>query len=238
MFEYIILLYNDIEIRSILYEILTDLGYKITTVLTYKELLETLKRERPDYIILDATISEIATEIALKKIEEIDNKIKVIILNRSKNVFQIVQDVLKILREKEAGLLNQKETKGMHLKANILVVDDEKECAELIKNYLSRKGYDVDTAFSGEEAILKIETAKPDIVLLDIRLPGIDGIVVLKTIKNIDKSIIVIMTTVIEDSKVVKEAIELGADGYLIKPFNLIKLEEKIWNNAIQKCLK
>jgi DNA-binding NtrC family response regulator len=226
------------EVRSILYEILSDLGYRITTILKDKELLETLKTERPDYIILDPTIPEVPIEILRNKINAIDENIKVIVLENSRSVPQIVQDILKILREKDNFLSTPRENKGMHLEANVLVVDDEKECAELIKNYLSRKGYNVDTASSGEEAIFKVKIHKPDIVLLDIRMSGIDGIIVLKTIKDIDKSIIVIMTSVMKDDDVMKEAVELGADGYLVKPFGLLKLEETILKKAIQKCLK
>ena len=106
----------------------------------------------------------------------------------------------------------------------------------MIQSHLSKKGYSVTTAFSGEEAIFKIETSKPDIVFLDICLPEMDGIIVLKKIKNIDQSIIVIMTTAVEDDKVIEEAMELGANGYLVKPFNLSKLEETILINVIKNA--
>lgn len=230
MFEYIILVHNNSEIRSMLYEILTDLGYRVTTVLTHKELLDILKNERPDYIIINQNSTSPELEEILKEVRLIDENIKIIILDPDKNVFQIVRDVLKVLREKENSRATSKEPKRAHLKAKLLIVDDEKECTELLKNYFVRKGCNVDTALSGEEAILKVKNDKPDIVVLDIKMKGVDGIIVLKTIKDIDKSIIVIMTSVISDEQVVKEAMKLGANGYLVKPFNFAKLETTILN--------
>ena len=237
MFEYLILAHSDSETRSIFYEIFTNLGYKVTTVITYREVLDSLKKERPEYVIIDPKISDMTCETLLEKIKEIDSAIKVIILERDKNKLEFTQDILKLLKTQQAPSAARKDIKGLQLKANILVVDDEKECAELIKIHLSKKGYNVDTALTGEEAILKVEIAKPDIVFLDVHLPGMDGIVVLKTIKSIDNSIIVIMATAMVDDTVIQEAMKLGADGYLIKPFNLSKLEETILNNVINKRL-
>src|SRR4030042_2189732 len=225
MFEYIILVHNNSEIRSMLYEILTDLGYRVTTVLNNTGLLDTLKNERPDYIIINQAAAGSELEETLKEIRLIDENIKIIILDPDKNVFQIVRDILKVLKEKEHSASTFKEPKKVHLKSSILIVDDEKECTEMLKNYFIRRGCSVDTALSGEEAIMQVKNSKPDIVLLDIKMTGIDGIIVLKTIKDIDKSIMVIMTSVISDEQVIKEAMKLGANGYLVKPFNFAKLE-------------
>lgn len=231
----IVFAHNDEETRNTFYKIFADLGYKITTVVTHKEVLEILSKERPDYIILDSAISDIPAQDILKKIKIIDENIKVVISPSDKNALQFIQNVLKILTEKQPPLPPPKETKGASFKANILVVDDEKECVELIKNYLSEKGYVVNTAFSGEEAIAKIKTSKPDIVLLDLRMPGMDGIIVLKTIKDIDKSISVIIATGVEDDEIIKEVMVLGGDGYLVKPFNLAKLEITILSKMLEK---
>lgn len=227
MFECILFSHNEVETRNFFYEIFADLGYKIITTPTYKEVLEILKKERPDYIILGPTVSDIPIEVLLEKIKVINGNIKVIILDGSKNRQESVQDIIKTLKRNIQTLSSaQKETKRVQIKANILVVDDEAESAQLLKNYLSKRGYNVDIALSGEEAMTKINMAKSDIVLLDIYMQGIDGLVVLKAIKEIDKSIIVIITTGVEDTWIIKEAMNLGANGYLVKPFNLVKLEE------------
>ena len=235
MLEYIMLVSSDTETRGILYEILTNLGYKITTVLSYRELMEALKKEEPDYIILDPKLSDMPIELALNKIGVINDNIKIIIAPSNKNLPEFTQDILKSLREKQPEVPLQENPQEPQLKINTLLVDDEIESTESIKNYLLKKGYNVDVAFTGEEALLKIKANKPDIVLLDIRLPGMDGIIILKTIKDIDKSIVVIMTSAIEDEKVIQEALKIGADGYIVKPFNMAKLEATILSNALNK---
>ena len=135
MFEYILFAHNDIETRSIFYEVLTDLGYKITTVISHKDVLEILKNERPEYIILDPAISDMPVETVLEKIKLIDENIKAIVLERNKNKLEIAQDILKILREKQVTAPLGEATKGVQLKADILVVDDEEEPVQLLKNY-------------------------------------------------------------------------------------------------------
>lgn len=228
----ILLAYNDVETRRILYEFLSNLGYKITTVPTHKEVLESLKKERPNHIILDPKIPDFPTELVFTKIKSIDDKIKIIVPPRTKTPQEACQYILEELKENGASETEPKPIKEMPFKANILVVDDEKECAELIKSHLSKKGHTVDFALSGEETMLKVKTSRPDIVLLDIRMFGIDGLITLKQIKNFDESINVIMTSALFDERIVEEAAKLGAKDYLVKPFNMLKLD-----NAILNCL-
>lgn len=235
MFKDILIAYNDLEIRNILYEAFSNLGYKASTVATHKDILETLKRERPHFIVLDNSISDIPAQRTQEMIKAIDENIKVIIPAPPENTAQaIIENILKILREEEQiSFPGQKKNQGIQFRANVLVVDDESECAGIVKDYLLRKGCDVSIASSGEEAMLKIETIKPNIVLLDIRMAGIDGLIILKKIKDMDKNIIVIITSAINDEKNINDAIKLGADGYLIKPFNLKNLKEIILKNVL-----
>ena len=95
----------------------------------------------------------------------------------------------------------------------------------MISNFLSMKGYDVTTAASGEDALLQMKTQKPQLVLCDIRMPGIDGLMVIKKIMEIDPSIKVVMLTAIQDEDVVAEAFKEGAVDYLVKPCSLMKLD-------------
>lgn len=237
MAEYIVFAHNDAETRSIFYEILTNFGYKITTVPTHNDILEILKKERPDFIFLDPDISDIPAKTATDKIKAIDSNIEVIIPSCGRNRPELIRYILKIFKESYSPPSPQEEAKDRHSKISILVVDDETESVGLLKNYLSRKGYNVDTALSGEEAINKIKATKPDLMLLDIRMTGMDGVIVLKKIKEFDKSIIVIMTTGIADDAVINTSLQLGACSYLVKPFNLIKLETAILNAIWHKYL-
>lgn len=101
----------------------------------------------------------------------------------------------------------------------ILVVDDEEVIRDFFKRTLPE--YTVVTAASGEEALYIIKKDRPDLVLLDIKMPGIDGIETLRQIKNIDKSIAVIILSAHGTLKTNIEAVRLGAFDSIAKPFDL-----------------
>ena len=107
----------------------------------------------------------------------------------------------------------------------ILVVDDEIIIRNLLKEFLSRKGYAVYTAPDGRAAIAEVKEIRPHIVLLDIMMPGMGGIDTLKEIRKIDPRVGVIMVTAIADEELGKRAIALGACDYITKPVNFDYLE-------------
>lgn len=100
----------------------------------------------------------------------------------------------------------------------VLVVDDDKNISEIIGIYLINAGYEIKKVYNGKEALSVYEEIKPDLVLLDIMLPGIDGIEVLKGIRK-SNSTPVIMLTAKGDTFDKVLALELGADDYIVKPF-------------------
>src|SRR5512140_1144890 len=97
----------------------------------------------------------------------------------------------------------------------ILVVDDEAEVVRLLQDFLTSKGYEVSTALNGVAALARVKETKPDIVLLDIMMPGIGGIDTLKEIKRIDPTIAVIMVTAVVDEELANRAVKLGAFDYI-----------------------
>ncbi len=107
----------------------------------------------------------------------------------------------------------------------ILVVDDEVEVCNVLKEFLGSKGYEVHTALDGSTAISKVKEVRPHIVLLDIIMPGMSGIDTLKGIKEVDPRVGVIMVTAVADQEVAKRAIGLGAYDYITKPMDLNYLE-------------
>jgi len=107
----------------------------------------------------------------------------------------------------------------------ILVVDDEIAIRNLLKKFLSLKGYEVHTALNGPTAISKLKEVRPHIVLLDVLMPGIGGIDVLKKIKKIDPLVGIIMVTGVLDRELAKRTIELGAYDYITKPMDFNYLE-------------
>jgi DNA-binding NtrC family response regulator len=110
------------------------------------------------------------------------------------------------------------------MKGKILIIDDEKFITSSIIQHLGKEGYDVINAESGEEGIEVFKAEVPDIVLLDIHLPGIDGIKTLETLKGLNKDILAIMITAYGDIETAVSSIKLGAYDFVEKPFDLDKL--------------
>lgn len=107
-------------------------------------------------------------------------------------------------------------------------MDDHQAMAGLIAAHLFAEGYQTDMAFSGEGALTKIQQHKPDLVVLDIRLPGIDGLETLRRIKALDENILVMMATGSYDSEECKKAYDYGATDYLTKPLDFKYLKNSI----------
>jgi DNA-binding response OmpR family regulator len=107
-------------------------------------------------------------------------------------------------------------------KEQILVVDDEEDILELVRFNLSREGYDVLTAASGEAAVDVARARLPHLIVLDLMLPGIDGLEVARLLKNQPETagIPIVMLTAKGEEPDVVTGLELGADDYVVKPFS------------------
>jgi two-component system response regulator MtrA len=109
----------------------------------------------------------------------------------------------------------------------ILVVDDDQALAEMIGIVLRSEGYDADFSADGNDAVDAFHATKPDLVLLDVMLPGIDGIEVCRRIRA-DSGTPIIMLTAKSDTADVVAGLENGADDYVVKPFNPKELVARI----------
>ena len=128
-------------------------------------------------------------------------------------------------------------------KENILIVDDEEDVLELVRYNLDKNGYRTETATTGEEALAKAMAKLPDLVILDLMLPGIDGLGVCKKLKNDTKTqnIPIIMLTAKGEDIDIVTGLELGADDYVTKPFSpkvLVARVRKILHRAIARDLE
>jgi two-component system, response regulator, stage 0 sporulation protein F len=110
----------------------------------------------------------------------------------------------------------------------ILVVDDEAPIREVLTEYFATEGYAVEAATGGVEALTAIRGRRADLVLLDIRMPGLDGVQVLRRIRELDDSVPVIMVTANEDVGLAKETLKLGAFDYIAKPFDFEYLDRAV----------
>ncbi len=115
-------------------------------------------------------------------------------------------------------------------KENILVVDDEKDIVELLQYNLEKEGYKISAALSGEQCLENVKNELPDLILLDLMLPEIDGLDVCKFLKNNPQTShipIVMLTAKGEETDIVL-GLELGADDYITKPFKLRELLARV----------
>lgn len=108
----------------------------------------------------------------------------------------------------------------------VLIVEDEATLAKNIKTYLLRSGYKAEIAGSAEEAFVLLESFRPDAVLLDFRLPGMDGLTALKRFQALDPNLIVILTTGCGTAETTVAAMKAGAYDVLSKPVSLGTLRE------------
>lgn len=112
----------------------------------------------------------------------------------------------------------------------VLVIDDEKPISDIIKFNLEKEGYEVVTAFDGEEGLEKVESDQPDLIILDLMLPKIDGLEVAKRVRAKHNTPIIMVTA--KDSELDKVlGLELGADDYVTKPFSNRELVARVKAN-------
>src|SRR5690242_2014571 len=114
--------------------------------------------------------------------------------------------------------------------AKILVIDDEEIVRMVLERALKAKGFEVDFAFNGLEGLEKTEQNLPDLILLDIHMPEINGLSLCHIVKNDPKTKHIPILFVTGEGKLgmVEDAMKQGADGYLVKPFDISRLLEKV----------
>jgi DNA-binding response OmpR family regulator len=110
----------------------------------------------------------------------------------------------------------------------LLIVDDESDICEFLRDFFEERNYEVFTALTGDAALSLVEEKDPAIVLLDIKMPGANGIDILRTIKQRHPHVKTIMVTAVETEEAIREALSLGADSYITKPLSLEYLESEV----------
>lgn len=115
-------------------------------------------------------------------------------------------------------------------KIKVLIVDDQPGIRRLLLEVFTDEGYEVSVATNGNEALEKAKEVKPAVILMDMKMPGMDGIDALKELKELGFAERVIMMTAYGELELVTKAKELGAFAYVTKPFDIIKLCEMVSN--------
>jgi len=114
----------------------------------------------------------------------------------------------------------------------LLIVDDQQDMRELLRDFFKERGYEVSVAGDGQEALAKVEEIKPHLVFLDIGMPGLSGLEVLPLIKKKEPVTKVIMITSFDDPHIVEQAKSLGASDYITKPVSFEYLHTTVLNKV------
>ncbi|MEK8130802.1 response regulator [Paenibacillus filicis] len=114
------------------------------------------------------------------------------------------------------------------MKKKLLIVDDQNGIRILLMEVFNSEGYETFQASNGKLALEIVRNSSPDLVLLDMKIPGMDGLDILKHIKSIDASIKVIMMTAYGELDMIKEATDLGAIMHFTKPFDIDELRQAV----------
>jgi two-component system response regulator (stage 0 sporulation protein F) len=242
---------DEVGIRELLRKALDREGYEVITVSTAKQSLELIFKEPFDLILLDVKLSPEDSGISiLQKIREFQKKVPVVIysgvltpelekearlagadevLSKDIDILQLVAQLGKIIKAKYRLIQQPSEKKEKFL----LIVDDEEGIRRVLREFFRRKGYNTLEAQNGEEALQVIRSDKISVVLLDIQMPGMDGLTTLTKLLEINPKLAVVMTTGMQDEEKVKKAIELGAYCYILKPFDFLYLELVVMSRLI-----
>jgi two-component system OmpR family response regulator len=110
----------------------------------------------------------------------------------------------------------------------LLVVDDEPNIAELMRIWFEPVGWDVATAESGPEGVARAADRQPDAVVLDLMLPGYDGLEVLRRIRLLHPAVAVVLSTARDSEEDRAAGLAAGADDYLVKPYSMVELEHRL----------
>ena len=218
-------------------------GYECFTANNGKEGLEQVRKNDPDLVLLDILMPNMDGYTMIREVKKQKNTIKCIVItgkSKLKDLFELERvdrfmtkpfelSELKIAVDKMLSD-HESESKKKSTKSRILVIDDEEKLVAPIKEFLERQGYEVAVCYSGEEGLETADSFKPDVVVTDIIMPGIDGYSMLKEMCKKDQNIRIIVMSAREK---ISELIQMeGIEGFLQKPFELNAL-----NQAIQSVL-
>src|SRR3954451_10770804 len=113
-----------------------------------------------------------------------------------------------------------------HFRGSVLVVDDEPTIGEVVSKYLERAGYETRLAADGYEALEAVAERRPDLIVLDLMLPGLDGLEVMRRVRDRSTAIILLTAKGEESDRVI--GLRLGADDYVVKPFSPAELVARV----------
>ena len=248
---------DDADIREVLAEQLATHGFEVLMAGNGLAALLQVKRQRPAVVVLDVMMPRLGGLEALKRIRAFHPEAKVVVVSGSlddevrRQALALgaagvlekpvsLTDILAALGETERPAPTPTEPRGEGSGARepmvappaapgrILIVDDDPEIGAMLNDFLTLKGYAAHAVRDGAAAVREIVAAPPDVVLLDINMPGLSGLEALPTIRAVAPRAVVIMISATEDAATARQALAYGAFDYVVKPIDFQYLSRSI----------
>lgn len=232
---------DDPDVLELLKEHFTLQGFIVLTATNGVEACLQVKRWAPRAVILDLLIPRLGGIGTLSRIRAFNPSIPIVLVGDTTDALDLVTEaglsvagafakpldlarISAVLAAADvtppAALATPSSDVGrLSARSRVLLVDDEPQFREMLAEYLGGKDFEVFEAGSGEEALAQLEAARPQIVLLDLMMDGIDGLETLSQIKAGRPETCVIMVTAVEDVDTARSALNAGAADYVTKPF-------------------
>ena len=234
---------DEVQLRELISKVLSMKGYEVTTAPRVDQALVAMTKEVFDLVLTDVNMPEESGLSLVKKIRKIQNKTPLVVYSGS-----VTPELEKELREAGANEVLKKEV-GVQILAEqigkivgakdrmfkpalassektILIIDDDKAIRKMLMEFLKKKNYIIREAENGEKGIELATQEKPSVVLLDMQMPGMDGLATLKKLIEIHPGLgVVMMTGTHKDEENVNQALAIGAYGYILKPFDFLYLD-------------
>jgi DNA-binding response OmpR family regulator len=238
----ILVIDDQAEIRDFLRVFLAREGYEPVTVPGAAQGIERARDEAFSLVLLDLGLSDEPGLSALKKIKAAKPGLPVLIysglvtpqleiearaagasdvLAKNAGIGVLAAQIKKFLEATEGPGGRSRHRK----EKRILIVDDEASVRTMLARYFAGKGYATVEAGTGEEALIAVAREEVSVALLDIQLPGMDGLETLARLLELRPSLGVVMATGMQSDERVRKALEMGAYGYVLKPFDFLYLD-------------
>ncbi len=248
---------DDQDLRTTVAEFLNMQGFEVTEASNGLEALLQVKRLRPHGVVLDIMMPRLGGIQALRHIHAFDPHITVVVVTGNADVELQRQAALAgastclmkpvALSEIAAALRGQvppareempRVAPPASAAGRVLVVDDEREIRETLQEFLAEKGYHVRGVADGAAAITAVAADAPDVVLLDIQMPGLGGVDALAAIRAVAPDVKVIMVSGNPSDELARRALAFGAFDYVTKPIDLTYLERSLETAIMMKGLE
>ena len=219
------------------------IGFSVFAATSARKAIDIFKKERPKIVFLDLIMPDIDGVDLLKQFKTIDPGVIVIVVT-ARDAAKAKADVMAsgadeyiqkpfshnylrdVVVEKIKGVLDKS---GQMQKPKILLVDDEAGLRQSIRVFIEpRFDCDILEAANGQEALDKVASYHPDIIFLDIKMPGVSGLDIIQNIKKLSPASRIVIVSAWTSSEVMNKAIVMGAEDYISKPLSLTVFGDKL----------